>query len=487
MLCVFTSLREKKMVRPSYISALQNPIFRTISKASKNLNLESYVIGGYVRDFLLNRGEAKDIDIVAVGSGIDLAQEVSKLLPGKPKVSIFKSYGTAMLKNGGMELEFVGARKESYTEESRNPAVENGTLEDDQNRRDFTINALALSLSDENFGELLDPFNGIEDLQKKIIRTPLDPDITYSDDPLRMLRAIRFASQLDFRIEKDSLEAITRNSKRIKIISTERIVDELNKILLSETPSKGFSLLHKTGLLPFILPELVALQGIDEKEGQVHKDNFWHTLEVVDNIAKTTDDLWLRWAALLHDIGKAPTKRFDKKLGWTFHAHEFVGSKMVFKLFKRLKMPLNDKMKFVQKMVMMSSRPIVLATDVTDSAVRRLIFDAGEDVDSLMTLCEADITTKNPKKFKKYHANFQLVREKIVEVEERDHVRNFQPPVSGEEIMETFNLKPSREIGIIKDAIKEAILEGEIPNEYEAAREFMLKKGKEIGLRIVDC
>ncbi len=475
------------MVRPSYISALQNPIFRTISKASKNLNLESYVIGGYVRDFLLNRGEAKDIDIVAVGSGIDLAQEVSKLLPGKPKVSIFKNYGTAMLKNGGMELEFVGARKESYTEESRNPAVENGTLEDDQNRRDFTINALALSLSDENFGELLDPFNGIEDLQKKIIRTPLDPDITYSDDPLRMLRAIRFASQLDFRIEKDSLEAITRNSKRIKIISTERIVDELNKILLSETPSKGFSLLHKTGLLPFILPELVALQGIDEKEGQVHKDNFWHTLEVVDNIAKTTDDLWLRWAALLHDIGKAPTKRFDKKLGWTFHAHEFVGSKMVFKLFKRLKMPLNDKMKFVQKMVMMSSRPIVLATDVTDSAVRRLIFDAGEDVDSLMTLCEADITTKNPKKFKKYHANFQLVREKIVEVEERDHVRNFQPPVSGEEIMETFNLKPSREIGIIKDAIKEAILEGEIPNEYEAAREFMLKKGKEIGLRIVDC
>ncbi len=487
MLCVFTPLREKKMVRPSYISALQNPIFRTISKASKNLNLESYIIGGYVRDFLLNRGEAKDIDIVAVGSGIDLAQEVSKLLPGKPKVSIFKNYGTAMLKNGGMELEFVGARKESYTEESRNPAVENGTLEDDQNRRDFTINALALSLSDENFGELLDPFNGIEDLQKKIIRTPLDPDITYSDDPLRMLRAIRFASQLDFRIEKDSLEAITRNSKRIKIISTERIVDELNKILLSETPSKGFSLLHKTGLLPFILPELVALQGIDEKEGQVHKDNFWHTLEVVDNIAKTTDDLWLRWAALLHDIGKAPTKRFDKKLGWTFHAHEFVGSKMVFKLFKRLKMPLNDKMKFVQKMVMMSSRPIVLATDVTDSAVRRLIFDAGEDVDSLMTLCEADITTKNPKKFKKYHANFQLVREKIVEVEERDHVRNFQPPVSGEEIMETFNLKPSREIGIIKDAIKEAILEGEIPNEYEAAREFMLKKGKEIGLRIVDC
>lgn len=470
------------MRRETYKSALENPVFRTISKASKKLELESYVIGGYVRDFILNRGEGKDIDIVTVGSGIELAREVSKLLPGKPKVSVFKTYGTAMLKSAGMELEFVGARKESYSEESRNPAVENGTLEDDQNRRDFTINALALNLSDEKFGELLDPFDGMGDLERKLIRTPLDPDITFSDDPLRMLRAIRFASQLNFTIHQDSLDAITRNSKRIKIISKERIVDEINKILLSETPSMGFGLLLKTGLLQYILPELVALQGIEEKEGQRHKDNFWHTLEVVDNISKATDNLWLRWAALLHDIGKAPTKRFDPKIGWTFHTHEFVGSKMVYRIFKRLRMPLNDKMKFVQKMVMMSSRPIVLATDVTDSAVRRLIFDAGDHVEDLMTLCEADITTKNPRRFKKYLSNFQLVREKIAEVEERDRVRNFQPPISGEEIMKTFNLRPSREIGIIKDAIKEAILEGEIPNEYEAAKEYMLNKGKEIGL-----
>jgi poly(A) polymerase len=473
-------------MQSNHKSALQHPVFRVISKAAEQLQLETYVIGGYVRDHILKRGDAKDIDVVAVGSGIVLAKKVAELLPGKPKVSVFKTYGTAMLKSDGIELEFVGARKESYSENSRNPAVENGTLQDDQNRRDFTINALALSLNDSNFGDLLDPFEGVEDLQKKIIRTPLDPDITYSDDPLRMLRAIRFATQLDFIIEKESLEAITRNADRIKIISKERIVDEINKILLAPVPSKGFALLHKTALLQFIFPELLALQGIEEKEGQRHKDNFWHTLEVVDNIAKTTDNLWLRWAALLHDIGKAPTKRFDKTIGWTFHAHEFIGSKMVYKLFKRLKMPLNEKMKFVQKMVLMSSRPIVLATDVTDSAVRRLVFDAGDCVEDLMVLCEADITTKNPKKFRKYHNNFQQVRDKIVEVEERDHIRNFQPPVSGEEIIKTFNLKPSREIGVIKDAIKEAILEGEIPNEYEAAHAFMLKKGIQLGLTPVE-
>ncbi|KAA3622157.1 MAG: HD domain-containing protein [Flavobacterium sp.] len=469
-------------MKKQFPNALKEPIFGVISRAASELDLESYVIGGYVRDYLLKRGESKDIDVVAVGSGIDLANKVSQLLPGKPKVVIYKTYGTAMLKSAGIELEFVGARKESYSEDSRNPSVEYGSLEDDQNRRDFTINALALSLNESNYGSLLDPFNGFEDLQKKIIRTPLDPDITYSDDPLRMLRAIRFATQLNFQIEQQSLDAITRNATRIEIISRERIIDEINKILMADQPSKGFALLHKTGLLPLIFPELVALQGIEEIEGQRHKDNFWHTLEVVDNIAKTTDNLWLRWAALLHDIGKAPTKRFDKKLGWTFHAHEFVGSKMVYKLFKRMKMPLNEHMKFVQKMVLMSSRPIVLATDVTDSAVRRLVFDAGDHVDDLMTLCEADITTKNPRKLKRYRDNFRKVREKIVEVEERDHIRNFQPPVSGEEIMRTFGLKPSREIGIIKEAIKEAILEGDIPNEYDAARNFMLKKGEEIGL-----
>lgn len=471
----------------NYKEALQYNIFNIISQSAKELHVDSYVIGGYVRDYILDRGEHKDIDIVAIGSGIALAKQVAGNLPHQPKVQVFKTYGTAMLRHDDMEIEFVGARKESYTENSRNPIVENGTLEDDQNRRDFTINALALNLSEENFGELLDPFNGIEDLENKIIRTPLNPDITYSDDPLRMLRAIRFATQLDFWIEDKSLESIKQNNHRIEIITKERIVVELNKILQSPKPSKGFLLLEKTGLLDRILPELIALKGIDEVDGQRHKDNFYHTLEVVDNISKNTEDLWLRWAALLHDIGKAPTKRFDKRIGWTFHGHEFKGSKMVYHLFKRLKMPLNEKMKYVQKLVMMSSRPIVISQDiVTDSAVRRLMFDAGNDIDDLMTLCEADITTKNPKKFAKYHQNFQVVRKKMEEVEERDHIRNFQPPISGEMIMETFGISPSREIGIIKEAIKEAILEGDIPNDYEAAYQLMLKEGKRLGLTLTN-
>jgi tRNA nucleotidyltransferase (CCA-adding enzyme) len=468
------------------VNALKNPIFKVISEASLDLGLESYVIGGYVRDYLLERGSHKDIDVVTVGSGIELARAVSDRLPNKPKVTIFRNYGTAMLRSDELEIEFVGARKESYREESRNPAVENGSLEDDQNRRDFTINALALSLQQTNFGTLLDPFNGLKDLEQKLIRTPLDPDTTYSDDPLRMLRAIRFATQLDFTIEPSSLEAIGRNADRIKIISRERIVDEVHKILAAPKPSTGFALLHRTGLLPYIFPELVALEGIEEVEGQRHKDNFWHTLEVVDNLAEVSNNLWLRWAALLHDIGKAPTKRFDKKVGWTFHGHEFVGGKMVYKLFKRLRMPLNEKMKYVQKLVTMSSRPIALVGDVTDSAVRRLVFDAGDHVEDLMTLCEADITTKNPKRQRRYLQNFQKVREKITEVEERDRIRNFQPPVSGQEIMKTFGIGPSREIGIIKESIKEAILDGQIPNEYEAARDYMLKKAMALGLKSVN-
>lgn len=468
----------------NFKKSLTNPIFEIVSQASEELGVESYVIGGFVRDFFLKRDFKKDIDFVAVGSGIELAQKVSELLPNKPKVQIFKNYGTAMLRYKDIDIEFVGARKESYNFDSRKPLVENGSLEDDQNRRDFTINALAFSLNKKNYGELLDPFGGLQDLENKIIRTPLDADITYSDDPLRMMRAIRFASQLNFEIEENSLNSITRNKERIKIISGERIVEELNKILLSEKPSVGFLLLYKTGLLDIILPELTALNSVEEIEGHTHKNNFYHTLEVVDNIVPNTEDVWLRWAALLHDIGKAPTKKYNKKQGWTFHGHEFLGGKMVKKIFTRLHLPLNHKMKYVSKLVMMSSRPIVIAEDkVTDSAVRRLVFDAGEDIDDLMTLCEADITTKNPKKFQKYHNNFKIVREKIVEVEEKDRVRNFQPPITGEEIMEIFNLKPSREIGILKEAVKEAILEGEIPNEYESAYNFVVEKAEKMGLK----
>ena len=397
------------MQKPNYKRALNHPVFSVIRKASKQLNIDSYVIGGFVRDFLLKRGDAKDIDVVAVGSGIELALKVSELLPNKPKVQVFKTYGTAMLRYQDVEIEFVGARKESYTEDSRNPEVENGTLQDDQNRRDFTINAMAFSLNEETYGDLLDPFGGLKDLDNKIIKTPLEPGVTYSDDPLRMMRAIRFATQLNFKIEKASLYAIKEHSDRLKIITKERIVVELNKIISSPVPSIGFLILEKTQLLKYILPEITDLKGVDEEEGQTHKDNFYHTLEVVDNIAVNTDNVWLRWAALLHDIGKAPTKKFHKKNGWTFHGHEFVGAKMVFKLFKRLKLPLNEKMKFVQKMVLMSSRPIVIASNVTDSAVRRLVFDAGDTIDDLMTLCEADITTKNPKRFKRYHNNLSLI------------------------------------------------------------------------------
>lgn len=468
----------------NYKDAISSPIFHLISEIAHQQNQPCFVIGGFVRDLILKRGNSKDIDIVTLGSGIELAQKVAEKLPNKPQVSVFRNFGTAMIKTPELDVEFVGARKESYQKDSRKPIVENGTLQDDQNRRDFTINALALSLNKETFGDLIDPFSGISHLHKKIIKTPLNPDITYSDDPLRMMRAIRFATQLRFEIHPESLEAITRNKERIKIISNERIIDELNKILASEKPSIGLKLLHSTGLLPYILPELIALQGVEECEGQSHKDNFWHTLEVVDNISKNTENLWLRWAALLHDIGKAPTKKFDKKNGWTFHGHEFVGAKMVFKLFKRLRLPMNEKMKFVQKMVMMSSRPIIIAQDiVTDSAVRRLLFDAGNDFEDLMTLCEADITTKNPRRYQKYYQNFQIVRKKVVEVEEKDQIRNFQPPISGEEIMEIFNLPPSREVGLIKEAIKEAILEGKIANTYQEAYQFMMEQAQKIGIK----
>ena len=464
--------------------ALKNPIFKTIASCAAELETPCYVVGGYVRDFILCRDTGQDIDVVAIGNGIKLAESVAKALPNAPKVSIFKTYGTAMFRFKGIDLEFVGARKESYKKESRNPEIFEGTIEDDQKRRDFTINALAISLNANDYGTLIDPFSGIEDLKNKRIVTPLNPNLTFSDDPLRMLRAIRFATQLEFEIDPSALEAIQKNHRRIQIISKERIVVELHKILESKKPSIGFLLLEKTGLLDLIIPELTALKGIDEVEGQRHKDNFYHTLEVLDNIAKNTNNLWLRWTALLHDIGKAPTKKFSKKVGWTFHGHELKGSKMVYHLFKRLKMPLNEKMKYVQKLVFMSSRPIAISSaNTTDAAVRRLLFDAGDSIEDLMTLCEADITTKNTRKFKTYLNNFKMVRQKMLEVEARDQIRNFQPPISGEDIMKAFELKPCREIGIIKEFIKEAILEGQIPNESSAAHEMMLEKGKQLGLK----
>lgn len=459
-------------------------LFKIISKVAQENNQTVYIVGGYVRDLLMQRKAPTDIDFVTEQSGIELAKAVGKDL-GDLKVSVFKTYGTAMIKYQDLDLEFVGARKESYSEDSRKPAVETGTLEDDQKRRDFTVNALAISLNSENFGELIDPFNGREDMQNKILRTPLEPAQTYSDDPLRMMRAIRFASVLHFEIEKNSLEAIKQEAERIKIVSMERIMVEFNKIMLSEKPSVGLKLMEETTLLEKIIPELTALKGIEEVEGQTHKDNFWHTLEVVDNISKNTDNLWLRWAALLHDIGKAPTKKFVEKIGWTFHGHEFLGSKMVKNLFTRLKLPLGPDMKYVQKMVKLSSRPIALIDDGTsDSALRRLLFDTGEDLEDLLTLCKADITTKNASKQEKFKKNFEYVAKKIKEVEEKDQVRNFQPPISGEEIMEMFQLKPGREIGILKEKVKEAILEGEIANDKDEARNFVIKEAKILGLEI---
>lgn len=458
-------------------------LFKIISKIAEENNQQVYIVGGYVRDLLMEKNKDTDIDFVTEGSGIILAQKVANFINPEIKISIFKTYGTAMFRYEGIDLEFVGARKESYSVESRNPEVEQGTLEDDQKRRDFTVNALAISLNKDDFGELVDPFNGVEDIRNKVLRTPLEPEKTYSDDPLRMMRAIRFASTLKFSIEKSSFLAIKKEAERIKIITIERVMVEFNKIMLSEKPSIGLKLLKDTGLLGLIIPELTALEGIEEVEGQKHKDNFWHTLEVVDNISVNTDNLWLRWAALLHDIGKAPTKKFIKGIGWTFHGHEFLGSKMVKTLFQRLKLPLGKDMKYVQKMVKLSSRPIALVSDdASDSALRRMLFDAGEDLEDLFTLCKADITTKNSYKQEKFKKNFEYVAKKIKEVEEKDHIRNFQPPITGEEIMAMFNLKPGKEIGILKERVKEAILEGEISNDRDSATAFVLQEAKKIGL-----
>jgi poly(A) polymerase len=471
------------VLKDEIIELLSCPTLNCIKETVQSESVRAYIIGGCVRDLILQRA-SKDIDIVVEGSGIDIAEKVAEKFG--VQVSVFKNFGTAMLKTSEMEVEFVGARKESYRRESRKPIVENGSLEDDQNRRDFTINALAISMNPNDLGSIVDPFDGISDLEKKLIRTPQNPDITFSDDPLRMIRAIRFAAQLHFDIVDDTFEAIKRNAERIDIISKERICDELNKIIMSDKPSIGFELLNKSGLLKLIFPQLTLLQGVESRNGRKHKDNFEHTLQVLDNIAVKSQNLWLRWAALLHDIAKPATKKFDNTAGWTFHGHEFAGSKMVPGIFKLLKLPLNEKMKYVQKLVLLHLRPIVLAQEeITDSAVRRLLFDAGDDIDDLMMLCDADITSKNRKTVDKHLANFQLVRTKLKEIEEKDAIRNFQPPVSGEIIMQTYNIGPSREVGVIKNAIKEAILDGIIKNNYEEAFEFMKKEALKLGLSLI--
>lgn len=458
------------------------PVLEKVVAAAKELGVEAYIIGGFVRDLILKRN-SKDIDIVSIGSGIELAEMVAGRLGPDVFVSVFKNFGTAQIRQGDLEIEFVGARKESYRSESRKPAVEDGTLADDQNRRDFTINAMGISLNAGTYGELVDPFDGMGDLRKKIIRTPLDPEITFSDDPLRMMRAIRFASQLNFDIEPDTFDAIVKMKDRISIVSMERISDELNKIILSKTPSYGFKLLYHAGLLSIIFPEMVELQGVEHIEGKGHKDNFYHTLQVLDNVCQVSDDLWLRWAAILHDIAKPATKKFDKRHGWSFHNHEEVGARMVPVIFRRMKLPLNEKMRFVKKLVRLHLRPIVLSKDeITDSAMRRLLVEAGEDIEALMNLCRADITSKNPEKVRRFISNFDLVEQKLKDLEERDKLRNFQPVITGEMIMEAFGLKPAREVGIIKEAVREAILEGIVPNEYEPAFAFMIAEGEKMGL-----